>query len=304
MIDLESCPACGKSTSASTYHATYGAWPRHGGKDAPRWALAHSRCECSHIYANPQPTFTELVPFYGDDYHQFVASPRSDEQIRQDVNGAADGRFNRIRVVPGGRFLDIGCGIGDTVAHMAALGMQAQGLEVSEPGVLIGRKRGLEIFHGTLQQANYPDDTFDSVTLFHVLEHVQDAVDLLRTVARIMKPDGEFLLIVPNANSMMFALLKDLWMNVDVPRHIHHFTPASLRATAERAGLAIADITTESLPWMMEIELEYWLRHRYRVPIRLSKKTGYLKPLARRLAKQANASDKGEVIIAHMTRRA
>ena len=265
--------------------------------------LVFVKCTCSHLYANPQPTYDELNPFYQGDYHQYQHAPKSADQIAADTRGFHGERFIRIRVVPGGRYLDIGCGLGDTVAQLAAVGMKAQGVEVSSAAVEIARGQGRDVFHGTLNDAAFDDETFDSMTFFHVLEHVQDPVDLLRTAARILRRDGELLVVVPNADSMMFGLLKDLWMNVDVPRHVHFFTPNSLREAADRAGLSVAQCETESLPWSIEVELNYWLRHRLFIPGRVWNWTGLLKPLARRLATKANASGRGEVVIAHLVRQ-
>jgi 2-polyprenyl-3-methyl-5-hydroxy-6-metoxy-1,4-benzoquinol methylase len=300
MLTLEACPACGTAASRSTRFGTFGRWPRHGGKDAPRWALDLSRCPCSHVYANPQPTWDELGPFYQADYHQYQEVPRSTGEIEEETRGFRGDRFRHARVTPGGRYLDIGCGLGDMVVAFGSLGMKAQGVEVSKAAVEIARRRGLDVYQGTLQDAGFPEETFDTVTLYHVLEHVHDPVDLLRAARRVLRRDGELLVVVPNIGSMMFAVLKDMWTNVDVPRHIHHFTPDSLRATAGRAGLRVADLGTEALDWAIEGELKYWLRYRFFIPGRFWNRTGLLKPLARRLASRANARGRGDVIIANL----
>ncbi len=263
-----------------------------------------SRCSCSHVYVNPQLTRDELEPFYRADYHQFRHATMTAEEITRDVRDFRGGRFTHVTITPGGRYLDVGCGLGDMVAKVGALGMRAEGVEVSEVAVAIARARGLEVFHGRLQDAGFPDASFDALSMFHVLEHIHDPVDLLRACGPLLKPDGELLVVVPNIDCTLSRMLKDKWFHVDVPRHLHHFTPESLRAASGRAGLEVAELVTESLDWATEGELAYWLRQRFFIPARVVMASGVLKPFARRLVARMNATGRGDVIIAHLKRPA
>jgi ubiquinone/menaquinone biosynthesis C-methylase UbiE len=82
-----------------------------------------------------------------------------------------------------------------------------------------------------------PSDEFDTVILWHVLEHITDPENLLREVTRILRPGGTLLVAVPNFASVEARWARDKWFHLDVPRHLNHFTPGVLRALLRESGL-------------------------------------------------------------------
>jgi SAM-dependent methyltransferase len=211
-------------------------------------------------------------------------------------------RFNHLKVVPGGRYLDVGCGLGTMVAAMSRLGMQAHGVEPSPIAAGQAREAGLAIFCGMLREAKYDHDSFDCVSMFHVLEHTPNPVDVLRECCRIIKPEGEIVIAVPNYDSLVFKLVGWSWIGLDQPRHLHQFRPRSIRVAAEQAGARIVDIETESLIEHVENELVRWLRSRLLIPARLMLATKAARPLATQIAKIGNKSGQGEAIVVRMER--
>lgn len=183
---------------------------------------------------------------------------------------------------------------------MARLGMQAEGVEPAGAAVERARSLGLTIVHGMLADAHYPDASFDSLSLYHVLEHAPDPVALLAECRRILKPGGEMVVGVPNYESLVRGLVGWVWSAYDLPRHLHHFTAESLGQAARRAGLEVVSIGSESLPEHVEAELAGWLRRRAKVPLRLTMATHLTRPLARSLARRGNASGRGEALVAHL----
>ena len=296
MKQLTSCPACGAPADAAKPMRTY-----HSQEGARSIDTRLVECACGHVFTNPQPSWDELAPFYGSDYRVFV---------RPQLDGAAldrliakrsfNGRFNHLKVVPGGRFLDVGCGLGDMVAAMSRLGMQAEGVEPSEVAAQKAREAGLKVFCGMLEDAHYDDETFDSICMFHVLEHTPDPVGLLCECRRILKPGGELIIGVPNYNSLMFRLLDSDWIGLHQPHHLQHFRPASMEHVADRAGFRLSAIETESLVEHVEGEFTKWLRLRLFIPARLTMATGAARPFAARLARIGNESGRGEAIVARM----
>ena len=307
MIELSECPACGRSASYSKRLGTFGRVSRLGEESIPNRLVELSQCECSHVYNNPQHDWDELAPFYSENYHGFRLPPLSREEVEAEARGYQGGKFRNIAVVPGGRYLDVGCGKGDLVALLGAVGMRAQGVEVSPIGAAKARSLGRDVFCGTLEEAAFPEASFDCVSLHHVLEHVHDPVKLLRDCRHVLKPGGDFLVVVPNIESVMHGVLGDAWVHLDVPRHLHHFSPASLEATAARAGLDMAEVTTSpSSASHVEYEFTEWTRRHLFVPGRLARlmwRTGVpFRPAARRTAAKADASGRGEFIIMNLRR--
>jgi SAM-dependent methyltransferase len=296
--ELAECPVCGAPTAgaACVLEAveTY-----EGGRFPTRLV----QCGCGHVFSNPQPSWDELKSFYDDDYHCFAEHPPDAARVERWIAARYDGRrFNHAAVVPGGRFLDVGCGTGDMVAAMQRLGMEAEGVEPSRFAAEQARAAGLAVFCGTLHEAGFAGERFDSVSMIHVLEHTPDPVAVLRECRRILKPGGELVVGVPNFASLAFAVVGRSWVGLQLPTHLQHFRPASIVCAAERAGLAVSALATESLDGSVEMELVKWLRRRLFIPARLLLATRVLRPLAAYLTSKGHASDRGEAIVVHLKR--
>lgn len=256
---------------------------------------------CAHAFLQPMPSAETIASFYGSDYHCFTTSPDDPGRIDALIAELHKGdRYNHVSIIPGGRYLDIGCSTGDMVMAMNRLGMESEGVEVSAFAAAKARDAGLNVFTGTLEAAGLPDDSFDCASMFHVLEHVPDALALLQECRRILKPGGELVVGVPNFQSLIFAIVGKTWVGLQLPTHLHHFTVASLGELARRAGFEVPAITTESLPRHVEIELVNHARQRYFLPGRLFHWTHALKGVSRRLALKGEATDRGESIVAHL----
>ena len=140
-----------------------------------------------------------------------------------------------------GTLLDIGCAAGTFLVGMKRHGdWTLHGVELS-PGVAeIARERhGLDVFTGTLEEAAYPDDTFDAITLWDVLEHLHDPAASLREIRRILKPGGVLIIRVPNLASWDARLFGDAWAGLDAPRHLYVFSPQTLSHMLEGAELDV-----------------------------------------------------------------
>ena len=264
---------------------------------------AWSSAACGHVFINPQPSWEELAPFYRSDYHVFHDPVPDDATVDRLIAEKHRGdRLNHARVVPGGRYLDVGCGLGVMVAGMARLGMQAEGVEPGEAAVEKLRGLGLKVFHGMLHDAHFPDASFDSVSMYHVLEHTPDPVVVLAECRRILKPGGELFVGVPNFDSLVRTWIGWLWSGLDLPRHLHQFRAASIRVAARRAGLEVVGLETESLPEHVEGELAAFLRRRALVPRRFTLKSRFTLPLAGVLARKGSTSGRGESLNVHLRR--
>jgi SAM-dependent methyltransferase len=99
---------------------------------------------------------------------------------------------------PGGRLLDIGCGVGQVVATLTREGFEAHGVDVSAPNIARTRsftERCLLYDGGRLP---YPDHHFDRVGALNVVEHVQDPEDFVKEAVRVCAPGGQVVLSSPN----------------------------------------------------------------------------------------------------------
>jgi predicted SAM-dependent methyltransferase len=74
-----------------------------------------------------------------------------------------------------------------------------------------------------------PDESYDVITIFHVLEHMQDPAAVVRTCRRLLKKHGLLVIAVPNLSSLQAALGKSNWFHLDVPYHLYHFTLSGIQ---------------------------------------------------------------------------
>jgi SAM-dependent methyltransferase len=155
--------------------------------------------------------------------------------VREDV--VVLGRI--IEYGKGGVHLDIGCGNGSYVWWMAKQGWQSRGIEINHHAVESARKIGLNVTKITLEGAKFPNASFDLVTAWDVMEHLPTLVDQLKTIHRILKPGGKLIGGVPNAGSWEAQLFGKNWQPWEIPSHLYHFTPTSLKEIIGLAGFEL-----------------------------------------------------------------
>lgn len=161
-----------------------------------------------------------------------------------------DIRAMHLNAMPGGRLLEVGCGGGGMLREMAALGWQAEGVEIDPVAAENARGKGLKVFCGTLFQGKYPENDFDAVVMIHVLEHVPDPLELTAECFRILRPAGRLVIITPNARSWGHRIYGSCHRPLEVPRHLQVFTPASLLGSVGRMPFSrIESFTTMRDAW-------------------------------------------------------
>ena len=143
-----------------------------------------------------------------------------------------------------GRVLDIGCGRGLLLKQFKNLGWEVQGTELDDKSAAYPRDvLGLPVKTGELLEMNFPDQHFDAVIMWHVLEHVPAVPVLMAEISRILKPGGIYLVGVPNFGSVEARFAKEGWFHLDVPRHINHFTKNILLKNLSDAGFVAKDFS-------------------------------------------------------------
>jgi SAM-dependent methyltransferase len=137
-------------------------------------------------------------------------------------------RLNLLDTPPPARLLDAGAGRGRFVAGANAAGYAARGIEPSQRGVSAARALNAPVTQATIETADISPASLDAVTLWHVLEHLDDPGAALARIATWLAPGGVLLVGVPNLASLQARVGGERWYHLDVPRHRVHFTPAGL----------------------------------------------------------------------------
>jgi 2-polyprenyl-3-methyl-5-hydroxy-6-metoxy-1,4-benzoquinol methylase len=203
------------------------------------------RCpNCELFYTSPRPTPEVIGRYYPDGYgpHQTPSAPaRLPWRTRLAMRvGLPVDAWQGLPLHGQGRLLDFGCGGGSFLQRMHQLGWRVTGLDASRAAVeRIRNQLGLNALVGSLPRPELADGSFDTVTMWHSLEHVHDPMAVLRDAHRLLEPGGRLLVAVPNIDSIPFRVFGAAWYALDLPRHLTHFTPATLGAMLNRAGFRV-----------------------------------------------------------------
>jgi len=215
-------------------------------------------CEvCGYIFDNPRPTLPAIVNFYSTPkkYDTWLATEESREEL-----------WNRrlkklLRHAKRGNLLDVGTGTGQFLNLAKAHFNSVSGTEVSQTGLRVAKEKyGLELYQGQIEDTNLPEDSFDTITLFHVLEHVPDPRKTIARCKELLRAGGVLLVCVPNDvlawTSKVKILGKKLGLGpfqkfspkLGVPRvftsneiHLSHFAPGVLRRFLEETGFRVIE---------------------------------------------------------------
>jgi SAM-dependent methyltransferase len=136
------------------------------------------------------------------------------------------------------RLVDAGAGRGRFVAAARAAGYDAMGVEPSLRGV----DPGLGLLEASLFDAPVPPGSVDAVTLWHVLEHLEEPAEALAVLASWLTPGGTLVLGVPNLGSLQARLARGRWYHLDLPRHRVHFTVAGLTVLLASCGFEVISV--------------------------------------------------------------
>lgn len=127
------------------------------------------------------------------------------------------------------RVLDVGCGWGLLLDYFKILGWKTFGVE---PGIRASeraRKRGHAVYTGELLSAKFPSNYFSAIVFCHSLEHIHNPIEVLKEAYRILHHRGLLVIEVPNFRSADASFFGSSWNPLDVPYHLYHWTPQSLK---------------------------------------------------------------------------
>ena len=209
-------------------------------------------CEdCGLLYTTPKPSDEKLGDYYkSDEYYSHQENkkgfiPRVYEAVKSvnlkhKIAIATQGKES-------GKLLDIGCGVGDFLHFAEQNGWQCTGAEPSEDASSIAKKRIKAEIMFPKDLEKLPDESFDVITMWHVLEHVSDLQWQVNQLNRLLKKGGRLVVALPNFKSYDAQFYQDKWAAYDVPRHLNHFCKDSIGNLFKINGLI--QKSTQKLVW-------------------------------------------------------
>lgn len=150
---------------------------------------------------------------------------------------------DRIRHLPApspeyNRLLDVGCGSGYFLWAAQSLGYRAEGLEIDPKACAQARSHGLTVHQGSFPNTGLESDTFDQITMSHVLEHLHDPVGALQEAYRILRCGGRVWITVPNIDGASNRVFKEHCRLLEPPRHLVMFDAKSLKQSILDCGFS------------------------------------------------------------------
>ena len=211
------------------------------------------RCQrCGLLRQSPRPV--DLAPYYEGGYPQYTSDLytwqpwwRRTVPDAFEYSGSGGIQWKLIRrVVPWrrGRILDIGCGNGDLLTILDRAGWDVHGYEPHATTAEAANRRldhlGRRVVHSDASAFDaWPAQSFDVITLWHVIEHLPEPLAMLRVVHRLLRPGGLCLIQTPHVAAAEALVLRSYWHGWELPRHLWFFSHTTLQALLERAGLLV-----------------------------------------------------------------
>lgn len=220
---------------------------------------------CGLIYQNPRPSINHLSNLYPSTYPPFDPQQRSLGWISKKlVKYGLEKRCNIVtRYKKRGRLLDLGCATGDFLHAMSSNpAWELFGVDTSRHAAEIARtKYHINVFVGSLEEALFPLEYFDVITIWEVLEHIYAPISTLEEINKILKPDGILVIRVPNFHSFDAKLFGKYWAGYDAPRHLYVFSPSTIERILNKAGFNIIETNTRYGNFTsFGISVDFWMR--------------------------------------------
>jgi ubiquinone/menaquinone biosynthesis C-methylase UbiE len=220
----------------------------------------HQCKDCGLIYPNPFPFPSEIQ--FQENYktpEQYFPNSLTEELLNQKLRTLK--KLEAINNKKKGKLLDVGCGRGEFVYVANKNGWDAVGTETSESFAGYGNKiLGVDIKVGMLDKINFPEKSFDVVTLNSVIQHSIDPKSLMEQIHRVLKQNGIIFIETANNNSLIYKT-GDLYYRAKGERKTTHlspmwpsyqvygFTPKTLRTILINTGFHDIKVFTGFYPW-------------------------------------------------------
>lgn len=204
------------------------------------------RCsDCGGVWLAEPPSPEQMGIHYSEDYHRAIAIageyPKRWQKHRELIQ-----RYKR-----GGAILDIGCSSGGFLTAIKSDAWKLYGIEMEQSTAEKARAAtGAEVFVGDAMDAPFAPNSFDAITTFDVLEHVYRPRAFLAKVLEWLKPGGMYFVLVPNIGSWEAKAFGSYWYGLELPRHISHFSPSSLRFVARSVGFEAVELRTPPITYL------------------------------------------------------
>jgi SAM-dependent methyltransferase len=225
------------------------------------------RCrQCGLLRQDPHLAWESLKSYYPPEYSPHVGLVREEQSILRRLDRRY-GMWKQLRVIEqflkSGRLLDVGCGTGVFLEEMQRSGSwQLAGIEPAEEAAAYARKElGIPVSEGRFSDIEYPAATFDVITMWNVLEHLENPISDLKRAHHLLSNNGLLVFAIPSVESWAAKIFGRFWVGWDLPRHLYLFPLPELRPLLGKLGFQIVAVRCISGSYStLRDSLEFWMR--------------------------------------------
>ena len=234
---LANCPSCGNSS----FHNHLICKDHSISKES----FAIVKCDqCELLFTNPRPNKESIGKYY--ETEDYISHSNSSKSIINKIYKIVRSFSlkNKIKIADqlttDKNILDYGCGTGHFLSEAKKNNWKIKGIEPNESARQLANKQlGGHVFP-TLVELD-KNEKYSIITLWHVLEHILDLSTTLGVLKSLLSKDGSLIIAVPNPESYDAQYYKEYWAGYDVPRHLYHFTPKSLKKLIQKHNLKLIE---------------------------------------------------------------
>lgn len=207
-------------------------------------SFAITQCtSCQFLLTNPRPSQDEISKYYKSD--QYVSHTSTKKGIINKIYHIVRKKAlnNKLKLINSlqpkkGKLLDIGCGTGHFLSTCKANNWTITGIEVDPEANHLASTNTNETIYPSLE--SLPEQKFDVITLWHVLEHVHDLTGYITRIKSLLSKTGSLIIAVPNHDAYDRKHYKENWAAYDLPRHLYHFDKNSMAKLVKKHGLKLS----------------------------------------------------------------
>lgn len=205
------------------------------------------KCEdCGFLLTNPRPAKENIGVYYKSENYISHSNKKQGlfaglYQVARKVN--LESKYSILsKHTQVGTALDIGAGTGHFLNHLENKGWKAQGIEPDKEAANFARENFNLQIDSEIKLAELKNESFDLITMWHVLEHVHNLNERMSELAKLIKPEGLIILALPNPESFDANYYVKYWAAYDVPRHLYHFRKRDVEDLAQKHNFSTEEI--------------------------------------------------------------
>jgi 2-polyprenyl-3-methyl-5-hydroxy-6-metoxy-1,4-benzoquinol methylase len=195
---------------------------------------------CGFVFAQAIPTMEELEKHYEgysrNDYLSPVTIKRYNELLDY---------FEQFRKT--GKLIDVGCGIGYFLEEAKKRGWEVYGTEYTDEAIQICESKGITMKKGKLNPADFKSESFDIITSFEVIEHINNPQEEIQNFNQILRKGGLVYMTTPNWNALLRYRLKAAYNVIVYPEHLSYYTPRTIKLLFKSLGFKASKVLTTGI---------------------------------------------------------